>query len=564
MKAMVGLVLLLLVLGSAPAFAQPAPGPPIPLIPPAPPPSATPPAPAPPLPASPVLPPSPPKPITGEPLPSPAPGWSGGLAAPKRALPGDFWRGTPRALADILLARLPATASAALQSLERRLLLSPAAAPQGPDAPGLSLPVLRAAALLRLGEIDTARAVLAAMPAGKPSAGLRLTVTADTVAGHWERACTTVGRAIREDQDAFWQRALIVCQALEGKIEEARLGLQLLAEEKLPPGKVLDAAIDATGAPAGHPAAAAITRLDAPTPLLLRLAVKVRLSLDPRLIATLPPDPALSLALDKAAPPATRLAAAERAARLGALPPARLAALYTDLAGTAAGDASSLARARRFAAIVKAAAPADQIARIIAFARDFAGPRGDGLALAARLLLPHLRAIAPDPALSGAAAGAARLALAAGDADLARRWSALSSGTERRKLDFVLALAIPDANSAEGANGQGIGLPRLRVALLAALGRPVPARAWPDLPAQAWSVGGPPGPPLAPWLALSAAAPEKRIGAAVLASLLLAGAAGKLSRDPLVLNAAIGGIERAGLDAAARRIAVEAALAANL
>ncbi len=558
MRAMVGLVLLLLLWGPTPASAQPAPGPPIPLIPPEPPPSAMPPAPVPPLPASPALTapsPSPPKPITGKPLPSLASGWSG-PAAPEHALPADFWRDTPRALAEILLARLPDTTSMALQSLERRLLLSPAAAPQGPDAPGLSLPALRAAALLRLGEIDAARAVLAAMPDSKQNAGLRLAVAADALAGQRDRACATVARAIRADQDAFWQRELIACQALDGKTEEARLGLQLLAEEKLPAGKVLAAAIDAVGAPP-----AAIARLDHPTPLLLRLAVKARLSLDPRLIATLSPDLALALALDKAAPAAIRLAAAERAARLGALPPARLAALYTSLAGTSGAD-PAFAQARRFAAIAKAAGPGDQIARIIAFARDFAGPGGDGLTLAARMVMPQLHAVAPDPALASAAASVARLALAAGAMDLARRWSALSSGAERRKLDFVLALAASDKGSTGNTGAQDVGPPALRIALLAALGRPIPAQAWPGLPARAWSVGAPPGPPLAPWLALSAT-PEKQIGATVLASLLFAGATGKLSHDPLVLNAAIRGIERAGLDVAARRIAVEAALATD-
>jgi hypothetical protein len=551
-KVIVGFLVLTIFLLSAFASAQQAPGPPIPLIPPAPPPSAE---PGPPPPSQPA--------ITSERLPSPASGWSGDLAPPERALPADFWHGTPRALAEILLGRLPETTSAALQSLERRLLLSPAAAPEGPDMAEMNLPALRAAALLRLGEIDAARAVLAAMPKKERDAGLRLAVAADAIAGHLGRACATAERAIRGDQDAFWQKALIACQALQGKTEEARLGVRLLAEEKLPPDKALSAAIDAL---AGHPAAPAMARLDHPTPLLLRLIVKARLRLARKLVASLSPDLALTLALDEAAPPATRLAAAERAARLGALPPARLAALYTDLTGTAAGgEDPSLMRARRFAAIADAASAGDRLARIVAFARDFAGPQGDGFAVAARLVLPQMRGIAPDPALAGSAAGAARLALAAGDNALARRWSALLPGAERKKLDFVLTLATPDNNSsAEDANVQGIGPPVLRLALLSALGRPVPARVWLHLPANAWSAGGPPGIPITPWLALSSAVPAKRIGESVLASLLVAGTTGRLSHDPLVLNAAIGGIERVGLDAAARRIAVEAALAAGL
>jgi hypothetical protein len=56
-------------------------------------------------------------PITGEPLASPSPGWSGDVAPPERALPPDFWHGTARALAEILLSRLPDTGEAVLASL---------------------------------------------------------------------------------------------------------------------------------------------------------------------------------------------------------------------------------------------------------------------------------------------------------------------------------------------------------------------------------------------------------------------------------------------------------------
>jgi hypothetical protein len=69
------------------------------------------------------------------------------------------------------------------------------------------------------------------------------------------------------------------------------------------------------------------------------------------------------------------------------------------------------------------------------------------------------------------------------------------------------------------------------------------------------------GVPLAPWRALAAAAPAHRVGETVLASLLVAGSG---RGDPLALNAAIGGLERVGLASDARRLAVEAALAAGL
>jgi hypothetical protein len=531
-----------------PAFAaaQP-PGPPIPLIPSAPPLSKE---PAPPPGAKPA--------ITSEPLSAPAPGWSGDIAPPKRPLPANFWQGTPRAVADILLSRLPETTSPALQSLERSLLLSPAAAPSGPDMPGMSLPALRAAALLRFGKIDAARAVLAAAPQSEQPSLRRLAVAADTITGNLDRACATVRRAIRGNQDAFWQRALIGCQALAGENTEAQLGLQLLAEEKLKPGRALTSAVAALS---GH-AAAAVTRLDNPTPLLLQLLVKAKLPLTRSLIDSLSPELALTLALDETAPPAIQLAAAERAARFGALSPARLAALYTALAATAGGDDPSLLRARRFAAIADAASAGVRLARIIAFARDFAGRQDGGWMLAARLVAPQLQDIDPDPALAGLADPAARLALAANLDALAQQWAQFLSGTARARLDFLLALAMPDKGaSGSEENIRQFGPPALRIALRAAFDRPVPAQEWSRLPAGSWTSPGPPDAPVAPWLVLLTAVPAKRVGETVLASLMIAGAK---ERSPVALCAAIGGLDRVGLAADARRLAVDAALAAGL
>src|SRR5438445_7348952 len=149
-------ILLVPVAASCQQLGQPL-GPPIQLIPP----------PSQPSPVSPEL--SPPgaireDPVISEPLAPPSLGWASGGALPREALPEAFWRGTTRPMADLLIARVPDTLSPALQSLERRLLLSPAAAPEGPDESDHTLPARRAGALLRLGELDAARAVVAAIP----------------------------------------------------------------------------------------------------------------------------------------------------------------------------------------------------------------------------------------------------------------------------------------------------------------------------------------------------------------------------------------------------------------
>lgn len=509
--------------------------------------------------------------ISSRPLPAPAAGWSGDVARPRRPLPRDFWQGTPRSLAERLLARLPETTSPALQSLARRLLLSRGAPPAGRDQPGQPLAALRAAALLRLGELDAAKAVAKAAPRDERPALRPLRAAADAIAGHTGRACTLARHAVKSQRTAYWQRTVISCEALAGKAAEARLGLQVLAAEKKSDA-ALAAAVEAL---AKRAPPAPITALDHSDPLLLRLIVKARLPLDPKLIDRLPPQIALGLALDDHAPPVAQLAAAERAARFGALPPSGLIAVYKGTAGQLAGATGGAAGdARRFAALGKAPSAADRLGRILAFVKHFTAGQKGGFVLAARLVWRRLHAITPDHAQASGAAAAARLAIAAGHPKLAQRWAALATGDARRRLDFVLALAAaPDATGSDPAGGDpGNGDPGhkgnagplpLRIALLAGLGRPVPAADWAHLPAGLWRSAEPAG-PAAPRLILAAARSDKGAGATVLAAVILASAKTRLSRDPLSLEAALAGLLRAGLGADARRLATEVALAGGL
>jgi hypothetical protein len=494
--------------------------------------------------------------ITGERLMPPQGGWSGEVTPQGEGLPRDFWRGTSRALADSLLARLPETQSPAVQSLLRRLLLSTAAAPIGPDLPGRRLPVLRATWLLRLGEIDAAREVIRAMPPGDRDAALPLAVAADAIAGKVDRACAAVRDAIRRSQELAWQRAQIACQALTGQVGEAELGLQLLAEQKAGSDETLVAAVDAL---ARHVPPAAVVRLAAPDPLLLRLIVAAHLRLPPAVIATLRPDLALTLALDTAAPPATRLAAGERAARFGALTPEKLAALYLELAPRSAAEGGpAFADARDFAAAAAAESAADRLGAALRFADVFGAA---DRALAARLLRPVLDRIAPDPELAGAAPAAARLLLLAGDVDGARRWARRLIDPDGSRLAFLLRLAAA-AETGPGPRELPPGL--LPLALAAALGEPSRSGDWVRLPAAAWTDGWHSASPPALLLDLADAAAKKRIGETVLAAAILLGSPAAISTDPVLVHAAIAGLGAAGLAADARHIAIEVALAAGL
>jgi hypothetical protein len=538
-------------------------GPPIPLVqPPAPSSAGPPPAPASAWPPPAAQPAEPSRTITGEPLTPPGVGWSG-ETAPAPALPRDFWHGTPRALAEILLARLPDTTSPALQALVRRLLLSPGEAPTGadPDATPVLLPGLHAAALLRLGETDAARRVIAAVPEQHRAALQPLVVEADAIEGHIDAACDKVREAIRRDQGVVWQRALIACQVVDGDADKASLGLQLLAEQgrggQRDSDQDLAIAVDAL---AGRPTPAIIERLDDPDPTLLWALAAAKRRFAPGMIATLRADLALSLARDERAAAETRLLAAERAAACGALPVAQLRELYGALAravpASGKGD-GTLDRARWFAAIGEANSPAERLARIAAFADSFPA-KDESLVLAARLVAPELLRVAPDATLAKAAASSARLLLAAGEYDAARRWLELDVA-DIAELRQVLALAVPDAAPATGKAAATTD-PTL-LALRVALGTPLTAADLNGLPAPAWKTLGPPASPIAPWLDLNDAASGKRIGETILAAVLVAAPHGALVSDPVAVSAAVKGLTQVGPAADARHLAVETALA---
>jgi hypothetical protein len=463
-------------------------------------------------------------------------------------------------MAGLLLARVPDTLSPALQSLERRMLLSPGSAPEGQNGGDHTLPALRAAALLRLGELNAARAIIAALPESERRPALPLAVAADAISGEIGRACATVRGTVPHDQSGFWQTSLIACQALQGETEQASLGLQLLAEEQAPGSEALTIAVDAL---AGRPSAASVGRAETLDPLTLRLLVAARRTLAPSLVGALPPDLALCLALDDKAPAAARVAAAERAARLGALPPDRLGALYRDIAGLGEPrDEPALDHSRRFAAIGRAQTPAERLALIVGFVDAFGASQPGGFTLAARLVLPALHEIEPDPISAGSAPIAARLLIAAGDTGAARRWGALASGTEERSLRLLLELATgQEPAPVELSPDQGSSL---LIALGSALGKTLAPADWLRLPRTSWIGAGPPSPPPAAWLDLHDAARAKRIGETVLAAIMVTAPTGKLSTDPVALFAALSGLRHVGLEPDARRLAVEAALAAGL
>ena len=384
--------------------------------------------------------------ITAKPLAPLDPSWIGTLPTSDGAFPGTMWQGTPRATVAAALPQLAPSESPALRDLARRLLFSDAVAPEGADpAGGPSLATLRLERMLALGFVSAALPLADHLPAAAQTSDafersrVELLFAANDTAG----ACTAIKAAIVRYDEPWWDRALIACQALNGQKREADFGLSLLAERKAPRDPLFDALIETLD---GH--RRKLDRLPQPTPVTLALWAATKTPLPAAAGAAAGPAALHGYATNSAVPAALRLAAAERALRLGALPPDALAKLYADVSATPREEKAALApgvlpaTARQRAVLYDIAASAATPAktRLAALAALLAEARKErALPAVAPLLAPLIAALPATGTSPGTAADAASALLAAGDAEAAGPWLAAADDDGLRLIAHIAA-----------------------------------------------------------------------------------------------------------------------------
>jgi hypothetical protein len=506
------------------------------------------------------------------------------------ALGADMWAGTPRHRVEALLPRLPAGLQApVLRDLARRLLLSPAAAPERRQAQGGGddLLALRIDRLAALGLTAGLRELIAALPRDtQRSTIVRRRVEALLLAGERAKACQRVRQAVRGGADAFWQRALAVCQLADGETAQALLTTRLLREGG-GHGRFL-ALFDAAEAGAADLPEPLPKTLG---PLHLALIEVGGLPLPVQRLETLSPALLAAIATGGHGDLELRAAAAERAAAFDVLPLARLAELYRafsfpqDRLAEAASLESERAhahappvrqRALLYQALEGERAPAVRAELLHRLLTD-RGP-GDFLA-AARLLAEPLAQLDVRPDLAWFAPTAGRALFAAGRAEAAGRW--LRMAQQEAIINPKAAAAVtalwPHAvlsgagevpangglgawrQAQDGTSGEAIGAREsLLRALLAALGR-APERSWVEI-AMTAPVDPRPAPPAALIYALQEAGDGGRRGEAVLLTLLALGPQGLAGCHPAAVGTAVHALKQVGLADAAHRLALEAAV----
>jgi len=551
---------------ASPAFAEV--GPPVPLLPvPAPPPAG---APAPPPPGAPAS----AEGIRAAPLAPADPAWIGTLGAADNALPRDLWTDAPRPLVAAALPLLRPTTSPGLQDLVRRLLLSDAAAPAGPDTPGQpSLLALRVDRLLVLGRLDAVQ-LIDLLPQANTSEQIdRASVELRMAASDADGACRLVQQRANRYGNPWWDRAIIACQALNGAYDEATIGLSAIRERKIAADPAFDALIETIGGRRQK-----LDKLPDPTPLRLALLAAAKLPLPPETLAAAGPAALAAYASSDKAPILPRLAAAEKAEAFGALPPGALTLLYGSVEAKPEERAAAVASGRlpddpRARAILYGVARANGAGagRIAALTPLLADARKRGAYVTmARLVAPLIAELEPSPDWRGFAGDAARVLLAAGDFEHALAWVEVSGAPELRVL---AALAHPAREDTPAPLAEAVAALRQRdptsaphqadllTALLPALGEPATAVELAPLlrPLHEGMV-----PPAALWQEQQEASAQNRVGETVLLSLVMAMPGDQLSPEPLVLAQIVAGLKAVGLEADARAIAVEAALAAGI
>jgi hypothetical protein len=524
--------------------------------------------------------------IRGEELRAPDANGAGTLDETKGGFGLDMWEGTSPLLVQRLLPSLPAmTASPIARGLQRRLLLSIAAPPQAQDGdrtPPLPLVKLRVERLFAMGEAEGLLQLLDVVPSRTVTPEMqRLKLDALLLVREPDAACAEA-RSAQRTSDAFWGKLRVFCSSLAGRGDEAQLALEVLRDQ----GQS-DPIVELTAATLLKQSAPAITRLPQPNPLALAMlkAAKRPIPTDAAQVK----DPALlkAIALSEG-PVETRIAAAEQAEALGVIDTGSLREIYgavtftqNELELPLSADRGARARALLYRAVQLPNLPStrgDLILRALNAARD----QGYYPTMA-RVLAPNIAAIRPAAELATLAGPFARSLYAAGDYKNAGAWltQARQAGATNQeatawasRLWPLQRLTEPDDDkplpkgalaawrkaTAEGPPDVAERRAAIMYGLLDAMGHDVGAEDWLSLMSETTNMMAPVSRP-AMWHGLRVATEKLRLGETVLLSLLTMGDGGPGALEPTSLYRVIASLRLIGLDAEARALAIEAAIA---
>ena len=514
---------------------------------------------------------------------------SGGiLDASMGGLGVGMWAGTDRARLLHLLPQLPADYdSPTLHDLARRLLLSSAIAPvRGETDAETSLIGLRIERLAAMGLAGAVAEMMAIAPAPETDGVLlRLHIDNRLLLGDNEGACQGAEAGAEVLDPIYRDRLTVFCKVLAGDKEAAGFSANLLREG----GDLNDPAFFSVADALTAGTRPKVKSLTDPAPLLLAMAAAAKAKLPSDVLETRSPLMLRALADSSLVSGSVQLAAAERAAAAGAVAPANLTERYAAMEFSAKELDSALSIAEsdyspRNRALLYQAAKLRKlpVARGAAIQKAWELAAADGTyRLSVGVYQPELEVLQPTAELAWFAPAASRALYLLNQPERAAIWAATARRYAKEPEEkHAVALLWPLIALAEGsATGSGHGrwlsaMAELNAveagmkagfaySLFEAMGEQISDDRW-----EALLQGSARADVLAPdpayMRAFRKAASAGRRGETVLLAILILGGGSLAEGGPALLSEIIIGLRKVGLENEARRLAIEAALAAGL
>jgi hypothetical protein len=505
------------------------------------------------------------------------------MAADGSGLPFELWRGLTAETVEQLISKLEIPPrSPALHNLWKRLITADVTLANGGATDG-KFTALRLEALYRSGLAKESAAELAKQPAASDPLLAMLSARNELALANSDKACevTQKAAALKGGMPKRLKGQSILlsgyCAAVANDPASAGLAAELAREEGLDSSPGLEA-LDAISVGA-KPKIAIYTALSLIDYRLVERAAQVA---HKDVLEKAEPALLVALANDAKTPVDLGLLAAEAAARLNAMSPELLAAVYRANAASDTGDVvlagGPLAGAPRRATLFKAAEAEQSTMKKTRLIRAFLDDaKHQGLQFQALLMMaPVIAAIKPQQETSWFAETGAEIALAAGQYDLARKWVATANdpGRPGGNLDHWLALAdIADPNfTKRGENLAALETlsqtGRFKPDDLHRLATVLDALAY-EVPIPLWEAASRTPQPNTGYLPetgilseLQDAAKKKEFGHTVLLAMKSLGPNGAEGAHMIALGDSIRALKRAGLEADARRLGLEALLGA--
>ena len=487
------------------------------------------------------------------------------LAADGNALPRDAWRGMDiKAVEENLASLTLPPRSPTLHGALIRLLAAAVDPPQGGRAPA-HFDAVRLEVLYRSGLVAEMGARLSTVSPDDP-VFQAFAIRHNLALGNRAPACRTaralIGRRGELPKALVSELQLLAgfCAAVDGNAAGAGLAAELARED----GVDAPVALAALDALAGNGKAGLVPpkRVAVLDYRLLELLGAI----DPAQILD-KAEPALiaALALDGTVEQQTRVMAAEAAARLSAITPEQLFAVYRAM--PAGADDAALRRAE-LVRVISAEGAASRRLQLCKSVLDDA--RRTGLLLPmARVLAPFIGGTQPTPDVQAQSETAVEIFLAAGDLRKARAFAQAPAARH-----WLALIDIADSDQSEALREQNLqGLEdlvrrgRFPADLLHRLATVLDATDV-NVPIPLWEAASRTPQPASGYLPetgvlaqLQDAAKKKEVGRTVLLALRALGPTGADGAHMIALGDSLRALRRAGLDADARRLGVEALIA---